>query len=93
MSVQMNFGSYLFTGNASMQSRTQLTLEIQLHDWSTTGEQGKLVFVAITGTFHNVKTSSFGGPNYTSIQVLHFKIFVEKKRRKEICFAEQIFFS
>ena len=77
MSVQMNFGSYLFTGNASMQSRTQLTLEIQLHDWSTTGEQGKLVFVAITGTFHNVKTSSFGGPNYTSIQVLHFKIFVE----------------
>ena len=29
----------------NMQSRTELVREIQLTDWSTAGEQGKLVFV------------------------------------------------
>ena len=32
----------------SMRSRTELAREIQLTDWSTAGEQGKLVFVVST---------------------------------------------
>jgi len=40
-----------------------------------------------------MKTSSFDGPNYTSIQVFHFKISVQKKRRKEIRIDEQNFFA
>ena len=51
---------------------------------------------AITGaiyfTFHNGK-KSFDRPNYTSIQVFHFKISVKKKRRKEIRVDKQNFFS
>ena len=35
--------------------------------------------------------SSFDRPNYTSIQVFHFKISVKKKRRKEIRFGKQKF--
>jgi len=44
------FCSYLFTGmhDRSMQSGTELTWEIQLNDWSTAEEQGKLVFVVST---------------------------------------------
>ena len=48
---------------------------------------------AITGaiyfTFHNGKKSSFDRPNYRSIQVLHFKISVKTKRRKEIRFDKR----
>ena len=85
----------------SMRSRTELAREIQLTDWSTAGEQGKLVFVlstmliigAIYFAFHNGKKSSLDRPNYTSIQVFHFKIPVKKKRRKEILFDKLNFFS
>ena len=52
---------------------------------------------AITGTIyftlHNGKKSSLDRPNYTSIQVFHFKISVKKKRKKEIRFEKQNFFS
>ena len=83
------------------EAEQNIAREIQLTDWSTAGEQGKLVFFcfdhAITGaiyfTFHNGKKSSLDRPNYTSIQVFHFKISVKKKRRKEIRFEKQKLFS
>ena len=44
------FRGYLFTGmrDRSMRSGTELAREIQLTDWSTAGEEGKLVFVVST---------------------------------------------
>ena len=54
------------------------------------GEQGKF-HQAITGAFHNGKKSSFDRPNYTSIQVFHFKISFTKKRSNEIRFDKNIF--
>ena len=51
---------------------------------------------AVTGTIYftiHGKKSSFDRPNYTSIQVFHFKISVKKKRRREIRFDKQKFFS
>ena len=41
--------------------------------------------------FTTVKKSSFNRPNYTSIQVFHLKISVQKKRRKENRFDKQKF--
>ena len=85
----------------SMRRGTELAREIKPTDWSTAAEQGKLLFCgfdhAITGaiyfTFHNREKSSLDRPNYTSIQVFHFKISVKKKLRKEIRFDKQKFFS
>ena len=85
----------------SMRSQTELPRGVQLTDWSTAGEQGKLVFVVSTkpslaqfiSLFTTGKKSSFDRPNYTSIQVFHLKISVEKKRRKEIRFEKQKCFS
>ena len=85
----------------SMQSGTELVREIKSTDWSTAAEQGKLVFVvSITQSlvqfislFTTGKKSSLDRPNYTSIQVFHFKISVKKKRKKEIRFDKQKFFS
>ena len=50
MCVQANFGDIYLRGmrDRSMQSKTELTREIQLTDWSTAGEEGKLVFVVST---------------------------------------------
>ena len=84
----------------SMRSRTELAWEIQLTDWSSAGEQGKLVFVVSTkpslvqfiSLFTMGKKSSFDRPNYTSIQVFHLTISVKKKHRKEIHFDKQKFF-
>ena len=84
----------------SMRSGTELAREIQLTDWSTAGEQGKLVFVVSTtpslvqfiSLFTMGKKSSLDRPNYTSIQVFHFKISVKKKGRKEIRFQKHNFF-
>ena len=72
----------------------------QLTDWSTAGEEGKLVFVVSTtpslarfiSLFTTGKKSSFDRLNYRSIQVFHFKISVKKKRRKEIPIDKQNFF-
>ena len=84
----------------SMRSGTELAQEIEATDWSTAGEQSKLVFVVLTtpslaqfiSLFTTEKKSSFDRPNYTSIQVFHFKISVKKKGRKEIRFDKQNFF-
>ena len=85
----------------SMRSGTELAREIQLTDWSTAGEQGKLVFVVSTTLslaqfiplFTTGKKSSFDRLNYRSIQVFHFQISVKKKRRKEIPIDKQNYFS
>ena len=102
MSVRANFADIYFRGmrDRSMRSGTELAREIQLTDWSTAGEQGKLVFVVSTtpslpqsiSLFTTGKKSSFDRPNYTSIQVFHFKIPVKKRRRKEIRFDKQMSF-
>ena len=68
--------------------RSGTAREIQLTKLA--GEQGKF-HQAITGAFHNGKKSSFDRPNYTSIQVFHFKISSTKKRRNEIRFDKNIF--
>ena len=50
MSVGANFADIYLRGmrDRSMGSGTELAWEIQLTDWSTPGEQGKLVFVVWT---------------------------------------------
>ena len=103
MSVRANFADIYLRGmrDRSMRSGTELAREIQLTDWSTAREQGKLVFVVSTtlslaqfiSLFTTGKKSSLDPPNYTSIQVFHFKISVKKKRKKEIRFDKQKFFS
>ena len=65
MSVRVNFVDIYLQGmrDRSMRSGMELVQEIQLTDWSTAGEQGKLVFVVSTTpslaqlifTFHNRK--------------------------------------
>ena len=94
MCVPANFVDIYLRGmrDRSMRSRTELVWGIQLTDWSTAGEQGKLV-CAIYFTFHNGKKSSFDRLNYRSIQVFHFEISVKKRRRKEIPIDKQNFFS
>ena len=96
MCVQANFADIYLRGmrDRSMRSRsgTELAREIQLTDWSTAGEEGKLVFVVSTtpslaqfiSLFTTGNKSSFDRLNYRSIQVFHFKISVKKKSRKEI---------
>ena len=96
-----NFAETYLRGmrDRSMRSGTELAREIQLTDWSRAEEQGKLVFVVSTtpslaqfiSLFTTGKKSSLDRPKYTSIQVFHFKISVEKKRRKEIRFDKQKF--
>ena len=103
MSVRANFADIYLRGmrDRSMLSGTELAREIKPTDWSTAAEQDKLVFVvSITQSlaqfislFPTEKKSSFDRPNYTSIQVFHFKISIKKKRRKEIRFDKQFFFS
>ena len=97
MCVQANFADIYLRGvrDRSVRSGTELAREIQLTDWSTAGEQGKLVFVVSTtpSLFTTGKKSSFDHLNYRSIQVFHFKISVKKKRRKEIPIDKQNFFS
>ena len=50
MCVQANFAHIYLRGmrDRSMRSGTELAREIQLTDWLTAGEQGKLVFVVST---------------------------------------------
>ena len=91
-----NFANIYLRGmrDRSMRSETELARDIQLTDWSTAGEQGKLVFVVwttpslsqFTSLFTTGKKSSLDRPSYTSIQVFHFKISVKKKGKKEIRF-------
>ena len=102
MCVPANFADIYLRGmrDRSMRSGTELAQEIQLTDWSTAGEKGKLVFVVSTtpslvqfiSLFTTAKKSSFDRLNYRSIQVFHFEISVKKKCRKEIPIDKQNFF-
>ena len=101
--MQANFADIYLRGmrDRSMRSKTELAREIQLTDWSTVGEEGKLVFVVSTtpslaqimSLFTTGKKPSFDRLNYRSIQVFQFKVSVKKKRRKEIPIDKQNFFS
>ena len=85
----------------SMPSGTELTREIQLTNWSTAGKQGKLVFVVSTEPSLAQLISLFKtGKNSLSITKLHISCSIftlrflsRKKRRKEIRFEKQNFFS
>ena len=86
MSVRASFVHIYLRGmpDRSMRSGTELAQKIGLTDWSTAGEQGKLVFVVSTKpslaqfvSFFTTEKSSFDRPNYTSIQVFQFKISVK----------------
>ena len=102
MSVWANFADINSQGmrDRSMRSGTELAREIQLSDWSTAGEQDKLVFVVSTtpslaqfiSLFSTGKKSPFNPPNYRSIQVFLFKISVMKKRRKIFVLTKKFFF-
>ena len=90
-----NFADIYLRGmrDISMRSGTELAREIQPTDWSTAGEQGKLVLVvsttpSLSNLFHfsQREKSSLDRPSYTSIQVFHFKICVKKKGKEEIRF-------
>ena len=101
MCVQANFTDVYLRGmrDRSMRSGTELAREIP--DWSTAGEQGKLVFVVSTtpslaqiiSLFTTGKKSSFDRLNCRSIQIFHFENSVKKKRRKEIPIDKENFFS
>ena len=75
--------------------------EIQLTNWSTAEEQGKLVFVVSNEPSPAQIISLFttGKNRLSIIQVahqlfsFHFKISVKKKRRKEIRFGTQNLFA
>ena len=102
MCVQANFADIYLRGmrDRSMRSGTELAREIQLTDWSTAGEEGKLVFVVSTtpslaqfiSLFTTGKKSSFDRLNYRSIQVFHFKISVKKKVEEKFLLTNKIFF-
>ena len=68
MCVQANFSDIYLRGmrDRSMRSGTELAREIQLTDWSTAGEQGKLVFVVST-------TPSLA--QFISLYFIHTEIF------------------
>ena len=103
MSVRANFVDIYFRGmhDRSMRSGTKLAREIQLTDWSTAEEQGKMIFVVSTkpslaqfmSLFTTGKTSPFDRPNFRSIQVFHFKISVTKKtENKKLVLINKYFF-
>ena len=102
MCVPVNFADIYLRGmrDRSMRSGTELAREIQLTDWSTAGEQGKLVFVVSTtpslaqfiSLFTTAKKSSFDRLNYKSIQVFHFEISVKKNVEKKFLLTNKIFF-
>ena len=102
MCVQANFADIYLRGmrDRSMRSGTELAREIQLTDWSTAGEQDKLVFVVSTtpslaqfiSLFTTGKKSSFDRLNYRSIQVFHLEISVKKSVEKKFLLTNKIFF-
>ena len=80
MSVWANFADIYLRGirDRSMESGMELAREIQLTDWSTAGEQGKLIFVVPTKPSLVQFISLFTtGKNHLSIvQITHqFKFF------------------
>ena len=92
MSVWANFTDIYLRGmrDRSMRSKTELARKIQLTDWSTAGEQGKLVFVVSTTHSLSQFISLFttGKNRLSVVQVTHqFKFltlrFVSRKKVKK----------
>ena len=101
MSVRANFADIYLQGmrDRSMRSGTELAREIQLTDWSTAGEQFKLVFVVSTkpslaqfiSIFITGKKSSFDRLNYRSIQVFHLRFLSRKIVEKKFVLTSKNF--
>ena len=102
MSVWANFADIYFRGmrDRSMRSGTELAREIQLTDWSTAGEQGKLAFVVSTTPSLSQLISLFrtGKNRLWIVQVTRqFKFFTlrfvsRKKVKKKFVLTNKIFF-
>ena len=102
MSVRENFADIYLRGmrNRSMRSGTELRREIQPTDWSTAGEQGKLVFVVSTKPSPAKFISLFTtGKNRLSIVQItrQFKFFnlrylSRKNVEKKFVLTNKIFF-
>ena len=80
MSVAANFADIYLRGmrDRSMRSGTELAREIQLTDWSTAGEQGKLVFVVSTkpSLAQFIPLFTTGKNRLSIVQITHqFKFF------------------
>ena len=104
MSVLVNFADIYLRGmcDRSMQSGMELAWEIQLTDWSTAGEQGKLVFVVLAtpSLVQFISLFTTGKNRLWIVQITHqFNFFtltlfsVKKKCRNEIRFEKPKFFS
>ena len=83
MSVRANFADIYLRGmrDRRMRSETELTQEIQLTDWSTAGEQGKLVFVvSITPSLAQfISLFTLGKNRFSIVQITHlFKFFTSR---------------
>ena len=102
MSVRANFADIYLRGmrDRSMRSGTELAREIQLTDWSTAGERGKVFFlVSITPSLAQCISLFTTGKNRLWIfQVTHqFKFFslrflTRKKVKKKFVLTNKIFF-
>ena len=80
MSVRANFADIYLRGmrDRSMRSGTELAREIHLTDWSTAGEQGKLVFVVSTkpSLAQFISLFTTGKNRLSIVQITHqFKFF------------------
>ena len=102
MSVGANFADIYLRGmrDRSMRSGTELAREIQLTDWSTAGEQGKLVFVVSTklSLAQFISLFTAGNNRLSTVQIKHqFKFFTlrflsRKKVEKIFVLTKKIFF-
>ena len=97
MSVRANFADIYLRRmrDRSMRNGTELAREIQVTDWSTAGEQGKLVFVVSTkpslAQFISLFTTEKIFFRSSKLHInsrfsLFIKVSVKKKGRKEIRF-------
>ena len=102
MSVRANFADIYLRGmrDQSMRSETELAREIQVTDWSTAAEQGKLVFVVSTPPSLAQCISRFttGKNRVWIVQVTHqFKFFSlrflsRRKAKKKFVLTNKTFF-
>ena len=103
MSVQANFVVIYLQGmpDRGMQSGTELAWEIQLTDWSTAGEQSKLVFVVSTkpSLAQFISLFTMGKNCLLIVQITHqFKFFTlrflsRQNVQNKIALTKQNFFS
>ena len=100
--VWANFADIYLRGmrDRSMRSGTELAREIQLTDWSTAGEQGKLVFVVSTtpSLAQFISLFTTGKNRLSIVQITHeFKFFTlrflsRKNAEKKFALTHQFFF-